>query len=75
MIERFYFSYIQEFKIKMKKSISIVTEDFIKSKFIDPSQLEGFIQASEEYKKLIEDGLVIKRGYNIMTTEEIFNPL
>ena len=38
------------------------------------SQLNAFIKANEEYQKLINEGLATKRGFNIMTTEEIYNP-
>lgn len=40
----------------------------------DNSQLNAFIKANEEYQKLINEGLATKRGFNIMTTEEIYNP-
>ncbi|MCX6251613.1 MAG: hypothetical protein NTX61_12780 [Bacteroidetes bacterium] len=58
----------------MKKNISEKVEDLLKTKISDNAQINQFIRANEEYEKLIHDGLTIKRGYNIMTTEEIYNP-
>jgi len=58
----------------MKKNISEKVEDLIKTKAPDNAQINEFIRANEEYQKLIQEGLTIKRGFNIMTTEEIYNP-
>ena len=58
----------------MEENISQKAEDLIKSKSPEAAQLKEFIRANEEYQKLIEEGLAMKRGYNIMTTEEIYNP-
>ena len=37
------------------------------------SDLNTFIKADEEYKQLIKEGLTTKRGFNIMTTGEIYS--
>jgi hypothetical protein len=58
----------------MKKNISEKVEDLIKTKSSNDVQLNKLIRADEEYQKLIQDGLTMKRGFNIMTTEEIYNP-
>ena len=58
----------------MKKNISEKVEDLIKTKSPDIAQLKEFIRANEEYQKLIQEGLTMKRGFNIMTTQEIYNP-
>jgi hypothetical protein len=58
----------------MEKNISEKVEDLIKTKYPDNAQLNEFIRANEEYKKLIQEGLTMKRGFNILTTEEIHNP-
>lgn len=58
----------------MEKNISEKVEDLIKTKSPDNAQLNEFIRANEEYQKLIQEGLTMKRGFNIMTTEEIYNP-
>lgn len=57
----------------MGKNISEKVEDLVKSKSPDNAQLKEFIRANEEYQKLIQDGLATKRGFNIMTAEEIHN--
>ena len=66
--------YTQEYLFNMKNNISEQIVDLIKSKSPDNDQLNEFTKACEEYQKLIQDGLTMKRGYNIMTTEEIYNP-
>ena len=58
----------------MEKNISEKVEDLIQKKSPENAQINDFIRANEEYEKLIQDGLTTKRGYNIMTTEEIYNP-
>lgn len=59
----------------MGKNIADQIENLIGKKFPDGDQINDFIRADEEYKKLIQEGLAIKRGFNIMTTEEIYNPV
>ena len=59
----------------MEKNISEKVEDLIKTKSPDNTQISNFIQANEEYEKLVQEGLTMKRGFNLMTTEEIYNPL
>jgi len=39
----------------------------------DKSQLELYLKISELNKRLIESGLSKSRGYNILTTEEIYS--
>ncbi|MFA5816205.1 MAG: hypothetical protein WC865_11345 [Bacteroidales bacterium] len=58
----------------MEKNISEKVEDLIKTNSPDNAQLNEFIRANEEYQKLIQEGLTMKRGFNILTTEEIYNP-
>ena len=58
----------------MEKNISDKVENLIQTKSPDDAQINNFIKANEEYEKLIQDGLTVKRGFNIMTTEEIYNP-
>ena len=58
----------------MEKNISEKVEDLIKTKYPGNTQLNEFIRANEEYQKLIQEGLTTKRGFNILTTEEIYNP-
>jgi hypothetical protein len=58
----------------MEKNISEKVEDLIKTKSPDNAQLNEFKRANEEYQKLIQEGLTMKRGFNILTTEEIYNP-
>lgn len=58
----------------MKENIAEKVEDLIKSNTPDNAQINGFIKANEEYEKLVQEGLTNKRGFNIMTTDEIYNP-
>jgi len=58
----------------MEKNISEDIEDLIKTKSPVNAQINEFIRADEEYQKLIQNGVTMKRGFNIMTTEEIYNP-
>lgn len=58
----------------MEENISKKTEELIKSKAHEAPQFKEFIRAIEEYQKLIEKGLAVRRGYNLMTNEEIYNP-
>lgn len=66
--------YIQEHLFKMKKNIADKIEDLIKTKSPENNQISDFIKANEEYQKLIQEGLTTKRGFNIMTIGEIYNP-
>jgi len=59
----------------MKNNIADKIENLIKTKLPDNTQINDFIKANEEYQKLIKEGLASKRGFNIMTTEEIYNPV
>ena len=58
----------------MENNISEKVEELIKTKHIDNTQLNEFIKANEEYKKLIQEGLTMERGFNLLTTQEIYNP-
>ena len=58
----------------MEKNISNKIENLIKTKSPKKSRINDFIQADRDYQKLIQKGLTMKRGFNIMTTEEIHNP-
>jgi len=58
----------------MEKNIADKLETLIRDKSPENSQINAFIKANEEYQKLIDEGLATKRGFNIMTTEEIYNP-
>lgn len=58
----------------MKKNISEIVEDLIKSKTPNKAQINEFIKANEDYEKMVQSGFTVKRGYNIMTTEEIYSP-
>jgi hypothetical protein len=57
----------------MEENITDKIENLIKTKFPDNVQINYFIRANEEYQKLLQDGLTTKRGFNILTTEEIYN--
>ena len=59
----------------MGKNIADKIENLIRTKFPDNAQINDFIRANEEYQKLIREGLAIKRGFNILTTEEIYKPV
>lgn len=59
----------------MKKDIADKIENLIRTKFPDNTEINAFIKANEEYQKLIKEGLATKRGFNIMTTEEIYYPV
>ncbi len=66
--------YTQELLFNMGEKISNRIEDLIKTKYPDNAQFKDFILANEKYQKLIQNGLAMKRGFNILTTEEIYNP-
>ena len=59
----------------MEKNIADKIEILIKTKVPDNDRLKEFIKANDEYQKLIQEGIAIKRGFNIMTTEEIYSPV
>lgn len=59
----------------MKQNSSTKIEKLINEKSADNTQINNFIKASEEYQRLLKDGLTKKRGFNILTTEEIYNPI
>jgi hypothetical protein len=59
----------------MTNSISQEAENLIKEKESNLSQLKNLIIASEDYEKLIQTGMTKKRGFNILTTDEIYNPI
>jgi hypothetical protein len=50
-------------------------KDLVKKRLPENSQLIDFIQANEKYEKLVKEGMILKRGYNIMTTGEIYNSI
>lgn len=54
--------------------ISEKLQELIKKKEAEemPKAETDFIQASKEYERLVNEGLVVKRGYNLMTTQEIY---
>ncbi len=58
----------------MEKKISEKVENLLQKKAPDEAQINNFIKANEGYEKLIQDGLAIKRGFNLLTTQEIYNP-
>ena len=51
----------------MNNNISIELEKLIITK-PENDHLQDFIQASKNYEELLKEGLVIRRGYNLMTT-------
>lgn len=55
-------------------SISEKLQELIEQKDAQemPKSETDFIQASKEYERLVNEGLVVKRGYNLMTTQEIY---
>jgi hypothetical protein len=57
----------------MKENIADKVETLIKNNTPDNEQIVSFIKADEEYQKLIQEGLTSKRGYNLLTTEEIYH--
>ena len=58
----------------MEKSILEQAENILDIyKVKDCSQLETFLEISELNRKLEKSGLSNPRGYNILTTEEIYN--
>jgi len=59
----------------MDKKNSEKIEDLLNTLHPEKAHLNDFIKASEEYERLIQEGLTKKRGFNIMTTEEILNPV
>jgi len=56
----------------MEKYIAEKVEELITENNPDNEEINEFIKAIEEYNKLIEQGLVKERGFNILTTEEIY---
>ena len=58
----------------MEKNISERFENLLQTKTPEEAQINNFIRANEGYEKLIQDGLAVKRGFNLLTTEEIYNP-
>jgi len=59
----------------MDNEISRNLETLIRERPNENADISDFILASKEYDILIQKGLVNKRGFNIMTTEEIYNPI
>lgn len=59
----------------MENKIVEKVENLIRTKVPDNAQINAFIIADAEYQKLIKEGLATKRGFNIMTTGEIYNPV
>ena len=59
----------------MDSNISNELEKLQSSQFSTDDQKNEFIHASEEYNDLVKNGLAIKRGFNIMTIQEIYNPV
>jgi hypothetical protein len=57
----------------MENNIVDKIENLIESNVPDNAQINDFIRVTEEYQKLVNEGLTIKRGFNLMTTEEIYN--
>lgn len=66
--------YILELLFDMENNISDKVKILLESKLPEDTQIRNFIRANESYEKLIRDGLAVKRGFNIMTKEEIYNP-
>lgn len=56
----------------MENSITNEMENLIKTGAPENAQINNFIKADEEYQKLLKEGLTTKRGFNILTTEEIY---
>ncbi len=60
----------------MKKKLADKLDDLIKTKVVsNDTQINAFIKANEDYQKLLQEGLTTKRGFNLMTTEEIYSPI
>jgi len=59
----------------MENNISEKVEWLIKENSAQLSQLDSLIKASEDYEKLLQEGWAVKRGFNIMTMQEIYTPL
>ena len=59
----------------MGNNISENLESLIKTNHPDDEHLNNFIKASEEYEKLVKEGLTTKRGFNLMTIGEILDPV
>jgi hypothetical protein len=59
----------------MEKNISDELEEVIRTKSPNNPQINGYIKAEKEYERLVKDGLATKRGYNLLTTEEIYLPV
>jgi hypothetical protein len=56
----------------MEKNISDKLEELLNANQPGNIKTEEFVKASEVYQKLIEMGLTQKRGFSILTTEEIY---
>jgi hypothetical protein len=56
----------------MGNNIADKIEELIRTKLPDDTQIEEFVKANEEYQKLIQMGLAKERGFNILTTGEIY---
>lgn len=60
----------------MENSIIEKSKELIDNYVItDISQLEAFLDISKKNKRLVENGLSKERGYNLLTTEEIYNQI
>lgn len=56
----------------MEKSINTLLENTLEQesiKFKNDKNIDLFIAASIEFEKLVKDGLVVKRGYNLITVD------
>ena len=58
----------------MENNILDIIKETMDSKSKNLNHIDSLIKASEDYEKLIKDGLAKKRGFNLMTTDEIYNP-
>lgn len=58
----------------MENNISNKVENLLKTNSKDDALINSYIEASKEFEKLVQEGLTSKRGFNLMTTEEIYNP-
>lgn len=58
----------------MKNNLSKSIEDLVKAIDLDNAQIKEFMKADEEYKKLLQEGMTEKRGFNLLTTQEIYDP-
>jgi hypothetical protein len=57
----------------MEKSISKTVKAVVKKTMQDP-EMNKFIEASNYYEQLVREGLATKRGFNIKTLQEIYQP-